>query len=47
VTVAVTPAQALVLVHGAQTGTLYSALRGDKLSLDPKAFVTDDTVIGK
>lgn len=47
VTVAVTPAQALVLVHGAQTGTLYGGLRGDKLTLDPKAFVTDDTVIGK
>jgi pilus assembly protein CpaB len=47
VTVAVTPAQAIVLVHGAQTGTLYGGLRGDKLTLDPKAFITDDTVIGK
>ena len=47
VTVAVTPAQAIVLVHGAQTGTLYGGLRGAKLTLDPKALITDDTVIGK
>jgi hypothetical protein len=47
VTVAVTPAQAIVLVHGAQTGTLYGGLRGAKLTLDPKALITDDTVIGQ
>ena len=47
VTVAVTPGQAIVLVHGAQTGTLYAGLRGEKLTLDPKALITDDTVIGK
>ena len=47
VTVAITPAQALVLVHGVQTGTLYAGLRGDRVSVDPKAFVNDNTVISK
>ena len=26
---------------------LYGGLRGEKLTLDPKALITDDTVIGK
>ena len=48
VTVAVTPAQAIVLVHAVQAEhLLYGGLRGEKLTLDPKAFITDDTVIGK
>lgn len=48
VTVAVTPAQALLLVHAVQTNIpLYGGLRGEKLTLDPKALITDDTVLGK
>ena len=36
-----------MLVHAVQAGTLYGGLRGAKLTLDPKALITDDTVIGK
>jgi pilus assembly protein CpaB len=48
VTVAVTPSQAIELVHAVQAAhELYGGLRGEKLTLDPRALVTDDTVIGK
>ena len=48
VTVAVTPSQAIELVHAVQADhQLYGGLRGEKLALDPKALITDDTVIGK
>lgn len=47
VTVAVTPAQALTLVHAVQTGTLYAGLRGKGVAIDRKAVVNDTTVLGK
>ena len=46
VTVAVSPAQALTLVHAAQTGTLYAGLRGKGVAIDRKAVVNDTTVLG-
>ncbi|HET7474529.1 MAG TPA: Flp pilus assembly protein CpaB [Dermatophilaceae bacterium] len=45
VTVAVKPADAIALVHAAQTGTLYAALRGQGVTVDPMATVTDGTVL--
>lgn len=45
VTVAVSPEDAIVLVHAVQTGTLYAALRGPATTVDPKAAVTDTTVL--
>lgn len=47
VTVAVTPAQAITLVHGTQTGALYAALRGTGAEVDPHANVNDNTVFGQ
>ncbi|MEI2766485.1 MAG: RcpC/CpaB family pilus assembly protein [Dermatophilaceae bacterium] len=41
VTVAVTPAQSTRLVHGINTGTLYAALRGSDVKLDPGTSVND------
>jgi pilus assembly protein CpaB len=46
VTVAVSPAQALTLVHAIQTGTLYAGLRGKGVAIDRKAVVNDTTVLG-
>jgi pilus assembly protein CpaB len=46
VTVAVSPAQAITLVHAIQTGTLYAGLRGKSVVLDRKAVVNDTTVLG-
>ena len=46
-TVALPPAEALRLVHAAQTGTLYFGLRGARLTLDHDASVNDTTVVGK
>jgi len=45
VTVALTPAQALTLVHAVQTGTLYAGLRGKGAAIDGKAAVNDNTVL--
>jgi pilus assembly protein CpaB len=47
VTVALPPAEALRLVHAVQTGTLYCGLRGARVTVDHKAFITDSTVVGK
>lgn len=47
VTVAVSPAQAIALVHAAQTGTLYAGLRGKGVAIDRKAVVNDTTVLGQ
>jgi len=45
VTVAVTPEQAVRLVHAIQTGELYAALRGVDVKVDPKAVVDDNSVV--
>jgi pilus assembly protein CpaB len=47
VTVAVTPAQAVTLVHGVQTGAIYAALRGTGATVDAKAIVNDNTVFAR
>ena len=47
VTVAVSPVQALSLVHAVQTGTLYAGLRGKGVDIDRKAVVNDTTVLGQ
>lgn len=47
VTVAVSPAQALTLVHGIQTGTLYAGLRGKGVTVDVAGSIDDHTVLGK
>jgi pilus assembly protein CpaB len=47
VTVAVSPAQALTLVHAIQTGTLYAGLRGQGVAIDPKAVVNDTTLLSR
>ena len=47
VTVAASPAQAIALVHAAQTGTLYAGLRGKGVAIDRKAVVNDTTVLGQ
>ncbi|MEI2730525.1 MAG: RcpC/CpaB family pilus assembly protein [Dermatophilaceae bacterium] len=41
VTVAVTPQESTRLVHGINTGTLYAALRGSDVKLDPQTSVND------
>ena len=46
VTVAVSPAQAITIVHAVQTGTLYAGLRGKGVAIDRKAVVNDTTVLG-
>jgi len=45
VTVAVTPEQAVKLIHAIQTGELYAALRGGDVKVDPRIFSNDDTVL--
>lgn len=45
VTVAVTPEQAVKLIHAIQTGELYAALRGGDVKVDPRIFTNDDTVL--
>jgi pilus assembly protein CpaB len=47
VTVAVSPAQAITLVHATQTGTLYAGLRGKGVAIDRSAVVNDTTVPGR
>jgi pilus assembly protein CpaB len=44
VTVAVTPKQANRLIHGINEYTLYAALRGSDVKIDPKAQVNDLTI---
>lgn len=44
VTVAVTPEQSTRLVHGINTGTLYAALRGSDVKLNPNTSVNDVTL---
>jgi pilus assembly protein CpaB len=46
VTVAVSPAQAITLVHAVQTATLYAGLRGKGVAIDRKGVVNDTTVFG-
>lgn len=41
VTVAIKPADAPVLIHGINNRTLYAALRGSDVQIDPKQEVTD------
>jgi len=41
VTVAVKPTDAPLLIHGIQNRTLYAALRGSDVQIDPKQEVTD------
>lgn len=45
VTVAVTPAQAVRLIHVIQTGEIYAALRGVDVKVDAKAVVNDNSVV--
>jgi len=45
VTVAVTPEQAINLIHAVQTGELYAALRGVDVKVNPKAFTDDNSVL--
>jgi pilus assembly protein CpaB len=45
VTVAVTPEQAIRLIHAVQTGELYAALRGVGVKVNPTAVVNDNSVI--
>jgi pilus assembly protein CpaB len=47
VTVAVSPSDAMVLVHGVQTGTLYAGLLGADVTVDAKKNITDNTVLGR
>lgn len=47
VTIAASPAQAITLVHAAQTGTLYAGLRGKGVAIDPKAVANDTTLLGR
>jgi len=46
-TVAVTPADAVRLVHGIQTGSLYAALRGTDAKVDLGKVVSDATLFSK
>jgi pilus assembly protein CpaB len=46
VTLAVKPADAAKVVHGINNFTLYAALRGSDVKLDPKSAVNDMTVFG-
>jgi pilus assembly protein CpaB len=45
VTVAVTPEQAVRLIHAVQTGELYAALRGVDVKVNPQAFTDDNSVL--
>lgn len=47
VTVAVTPTDAITLVHGIQTGTLYAGLLGSEAKVDRGESVTAQTLFGK
>ncbi len=47
VTVAVTPADAVRLVHGIQTGQIYAALRGTDAKVDLGKIVTQTSLFGK
>ncbi len=48
VTVAVSPADAQLLVHAVQTGNLlYGGLLGTDAKVDPKSVVTDATILGQ
>lgn len=46
VTLAVKPADATKIVHGINEYTLYAALRGSDVKIDPKAQVNDMTIFG-
>ena len=46
-TVAVTPADAVRLVHGIQTGSLYAALRGTDAKVDLGKVVSEATLFSK
>jgi pilus assembly protein CpaB len=46
-TVAVTPADAVRLVHGINTGQLYAALRGTDAKVDLGKVVTETSLFSK
>ncbi len=45
VTLEVTPEQATRLIHGINNYTLYAALRGSELKVDPQLSVSDQTIL--